>query len=510
MPKKIILQKIILVASFIFFTGFQMAQAGLVINEIMYDLDGADIDWVEVYNSGEADADLTALKLLISNSTSNHGIVKDSGSEVLHAGDYGVIVVTSQISSFLSRWSNVTNIFTSSFSLPNETAQVEINAGDKNVPIDSVTYNSSQGAVGDGQSLQLIDGSWIASTPTPGSVNVFIANNTDDATDDDDTANGDDNNADGSDGDTDDTSDDNETTNTGTNSARSSTSKSASSKKAPEPAFKAKILANTLAFTGQPHGVQVNISSSSNENVDLGRAFWNFGDGSSLEQKDNFEKLYHTYDYPGDYVVFLEYYQSKFSQTPEATSKIVIKVVPTTVVISKVGDVKDFFVELTNQASFDMDVSNWIINANGKIFILPKNSVIISKKPMTISGKTTGFSYGDQSNLKLFSATGELVFDYSASRSARSGAIARVSTGASSRAVASPEISLPMSEEGISASDLEVLVVESGATKDNSGGSYLPMISSLIFIGASASAVYFLRQKRTLSKPGDDFKILDE
>jgi hypothetical protein len=30
------------------------------------------------------------------------------------------------------------------------------------------------------------------------------------------------------------------------------------------------------------------------------------------------------------------------------------------------------------------------------------------------------------------------------------------------------------------------------------------------FLGASAGAVYFIRQKRIVSKAGDDFNILDE
>src|SRR3989338_7977531 len=109
---------ILLFVAVIFFFGFQGARAEVVINEIMYDLDGADIDWIEIYNNG-SDIDITTLKLLISNSSSNHGILKYSGSEILQQGEYGVIVVTSQISSYVSKWGSSGNIFTSSFSLPN-------------------------------------------------------------------------------------------------------------------------------------------------------------------------------------------------------------------------------------------------------------------------------------------------------------------------------------------------------------------------------------------------------
>src|SRR6266404_8939389 len=167
MSKKIILFFIGLVL----FSHSHLAHANLSVNEIMYDLDGTDIDWVEVYNSGGPDVDLSTIKILISNSTSNHAINNFSGSSVLHSGDYGVIVASSSISNYTSKWGNFGNIFTSSFTLPNDTGQIQINAGDKTQPISSVTYSSSQGASGDGNSLQLLNGSWVGAAPTPSAAN---------------------------------------------------------------------------------------------------------------------------------------------------------------------------------------------------------------------------------------------------------------------------------------------------------------------------------------------------
>ena len=40
--------------------------------------------------------------------------------------------------------------------------------------------------------------------------------------------------------------------------------------------------------------------------------------------------------------------------------------------------------------------------------------------------------------------------------------------------------------------------------------SYLPMLASIIFIGISAGAVYFIRQRKVIAKTGDDFEILDD
>jgi hypothetical protein len=484
-------KKLILVLVVIFFLSkFNLARAEVVINEVMYNLDGSDIDWVEIYNPDVGDVDLTSYFLLISNLTSNHAINNYSGSQVLHQGEYGVIVATSQISNFISKWNNSGNLFTASFSLPNvadsEIAKVEINKGDKISPLSSMTYTVSLGANGDGNSLQLMeDGSWKACEPTPGSITLSSCGNSSSS----------------------DTNTSTASSGTTSTTPTTTTTPEPKIKVIENPTMKVKILANALAFAGEPLEIKTSVLGFSNENVILGRAYWNFGDGGSFEQINNFEKFYHTYYYPGEYVLFLEYYQNSFSKTPEATSKMTIKVLPTTVTISKVGDAKDFFIELSNNASSDIDISNWFIMANGKTFILPKNSVIMSKKQMTISGKITGFVYGDQSDLKLFSSTGELVFDYSSPIEpvkilAKNSIPIKVSTALQPLGEAIP----PLAEQ-ISAEDLL-------ATPADAQVSVLPPLiiplASLVFIGTSAGAVYFIRRKKVIPQTGNDFEILDE
>ena len=345
----------------------------------------------------------------------------------------------------------------------------------------------------EGQSIQKTGtGSWIIATPTPGEANetASVSSPADNVEEDISTA-------------------------TASNEIKI--------KATSVPAIKAKILANALAFAGQPLEMETDISGLSNENVVLGRASWNFGDGSFLEQVNNFEKFYHTYYYPGEYVLFLEYYQGNFSKTPEASSKMIIKVLPITVTISKVGDAKDFFIELSNNAGSDIDISNWVISANGKIFILPKNSVILSKKIMTISGKITGFSYADRSNLKLFSSTRELIFNYPSPTAPIMVAPVKISVPLKLSNNQDSSIAKPMEEysEGenkvnstaglqITGEDFLASVASNNVVKDNPIRLYILALISTVFIGASAGAVYFIRQKKTVSKAGDDFKILDE
>ncbi len=54
------------------------------------------------------------------------------------------------------------------------------------------------------------------------------------------------------------------------------------------------------------------------------------------------------------------------------------------------------------------------------------------------------------------------------------------------------------------------IAISGGVEKINSNHSYLPIFGSVIFIGASASAVYFIRRKRVTGEEANDFEILDE
>lgn len=366
----------------ILFGSSDIVEAKIIINEIMYDAEGADVDWIEVYNTGDTQVDIATLKLLVSNSTSNHAIKSYSGSSTLLGGEYGVVVVNSQVTGFTERWS-ATNIFTASFSLPNvageQTATVEINTGDKNAPIDKVTYEEILGAKGDGSSLQLIDRAWKASVPTPGEENIFnpILSDEDEDRDtgsstDDDTATG-------------------------------------KTKTISKPKIKAKIFSSNVVFAGEPANFRAAIMENTTEGTYRGKYYWNFGDGASLTEIDYPKKQSHIYYYPGEYAVVMKYYGGVFTETPDYETRITVKSVPVEVSIKKVGGWKDFGVELLNNSAYEIDVSGWSIIAGRKFFIFPKDSIILAKKSLTISGRLTGFSAGDESEVSLYSSTGEII-----------------------------------------------------------------------------------------------------
>ena len=465
------------------------AFASVIINEVMYDLDGGDVDWVEVMNNGSSDVDLSSLKLLIDNSTSNHSINNFSGLSILHPGDYGVIVQSSEINSYTGKFGTAGNIFTSSFSLPNDAGKIEINAGDKSAPLTLVNYSSSQGASGDGNSLQLISSAWVIGNPTP-----TLANQSSNGSVSSSSSN---------------TSSINSTISSTSNESNATSETTIQSKiKAIEiPKIKTEIISNTFAFTGVPIIFKASTKGYKNEDLYVGKYFLNFGDGDATEMKviEN-SSFSHTYFYPGEYQATLEYYSSVASLEPNAIDTVIIKVISNGVFISNVGNESDFFIELSNNSSYDADISRWVFSSGNKTFIIPKDTILGEKNKIIFSPKITHFSILDKSDLKLLNANNELVFAHTNSKIPRTIFIKPKNI---SNETQNLEPFSSIEDKSLEVKDLSAKV--SGADFKNPTTSLYVWIFIFFIISVSV-IVFFIRRKQNImtQKSGDDFEILDE
>ena len=150
-----------------------IACAEVYINEIMYDLPGNDEsqEWVEIFYNDPV-RDLSGWKFI--EAGINHGLTYIRGgnnsSSIVTTGEY--IIIADDSSQFLSEHPSFTGkLFDSSFSLSNTGETLNIADGSGNV-YSSITYNSSDGANGDGKSLQRqSNNSWLTASSTPGSEN---------------------------------------------------------------------------------------------------------------------------------------------------------------------------------------------------------------------------------------------------------------------------------------------------------------------------------------------------
>jgi len=142
--------------------------AEVVINEIMYDLPGSDQgrEWIEIYNSSTSATNLEGFNI---ETTGNHRpFVLVSGSFVLPPGGMAAVVQDAEAFRIDQPYFSGT-LFESAFSLNNTSGQITLK--NKDTIIDRVSYKSTLGAKGNGDSLQKFGGSLLWSFPTPGQIN---------------------------------------------------------------------------------------------------------------------------------------------------------------------------------------------------------------------------------------------------------------------------------------------------------------------------------------------------
>lgn len=482
MSKKLIL----VLGVIVFLFGARFAFASLSINEIMYaPSNGSDYEWVEIFNSGNSSIDLDNYRFFHGETNSGPLTLKQGSDTILQPSEYALVAKSMSSYSWLNFSGMILSASTVSLPDSGDNTYIAISGPDK-VILDYVKYDTSLGGNKEsGNSLQSISGSWKGATPTPGAQNQYTA-----------------------------------TTSTGSgglalNNSVSSTSTSVpvetKSKTTEETKIKTQIIAKALGFVGSALSFSAKTYGLEGEQLYSGKYFWNFGDGDSKEIRlPDSSPLMHSYFYPGEYVVSLDYYQNYYGDIPDASSQIIIKIVSADIIISNVGDEKDFFIELTNNTDYNADISNYFLVSDKRSFNFPRNTIFFSKKKMIIAPQISGFSFEDKNSLKLVNSKREVISDYSSNQ------LAKNTARESSISVQISKINSNknnLAKAGVEAVDLTASAINSDASDQDSSSSYkfpfIPIIST-VFIGTCACAVYFIRRKKTTGEYGSDFEILDE
>ncbi len=372
----------------------QPVLAQVVISEIMYDLKGSDTlngksrEWVELANVGGSAVAVatTTWKFLDSVGSANHGLSLYQGTTTILPGGFAIIAADPQ--TFLADWPGFAGtIFGSSFSLVNSSATITLKSNATTV-VDQVTYASTTGAAGDGNSLGLSGGVWKALAPTLGALNQGgqgtvpegQAGSSAATTTADTTSSG----ADSPSGTT--LSDDTGKTNWPV-----------------EPQIISRIVGPALGIAGADiifKGEAVGLDKKPVKNV---RYLWNFGDGATKEG----ESVMHAYNFPAEYVVILEVSSGNF----EGASRYRIKIVPADIVIADVVSGPDGKIELLNNAKQELDLSWWRVRSGNQFFTLPKNTKILPAGRLPLSSLVMGFAVAD-SDVALLYPNGSLAYQF--------------------------------------------------------------------------------------------------
>lgn len=322
---------------FLFFTPIASGQ--MVINEIMYDLEGSDsgYEWIEVYNNGAESVDLTGWKF---NDGSNHNLDISSekggqGSFVVTPAEY--IILTGGALLFLSEHSGYSGtVIDTVMSLNNTSEILSLIDVDSN-EVDSVTYTNELGANGDGESLQLINGVFKASSPTLGSVNI-LSTSSESPTPNEEVDNDE---------------------SVEENISGGMTYPTKQQIFADAGGDKTVIVGADTIFTGTAHGLKGEVLKNA-------RYVWNFGDGVLREGKS----ILHTYQYPNTYTVTLSVSSLEYS----AIDRITVDAHKAEVAI---GVANDEYIEVINNSDYELDVSLWSLVSGEQTFRLPKNTIIL-------------------------------------------------------------------------------------------------------------------------------------
>ncbi|KKU50505.1 MAG: hypothetical protein UX71_C0001G0160 [Parcubacteria group bacterium GW2011_GWA1_47_10] len=466
-PKSIL----ILVLVF-FFSGFNLARAELVINEFVSDPESGS-EWIELRNPSSSEINLDGwnwTELASPGGESEHESSPRNLTGIIPASGFFVISITN-VNGVLNNGGDSIGLY------------------DGTTPKDRVTFGAVSGYQVDlekpakGKSGALISGSWQTNQePTKGTANPSFGS----SDNDDNNDNADDNN-----------------NNNDDNDEPSSVSTATPAK------IKTEVSVRNIAYVGIPLAFQGKVTQGG-EQVHGGKYFWNFGDGDFREVKViNVDKFTHTYFYPGEYTVIFEHYPNYFTEEPDASENLNIKVIEPQVAISRVGDADDFFVELSNNTDYDVDMSGWFLLGNIKSFTIPKNTFLTKNKKIVIPGRTSGLMLSDLPALKLATPSREIVFEY----------FPNVPTSTPQKPVSSKNAknleAEPPSEDNISnLENLGANVANAGVLGEEntrtSPPSFTWPIIFLGFVGVSAYAVYAIRHKKLAPGAGNDFELLDE
>jgi len=335
----------------------------------MYNPEGSDTgkEWIEIYNNGDEQIDLTGWKLFENNT--NHKINPGEDGEGLNLPPNTFGIIVDNVAKFKENYGSFDGlIFDSVFSLSNTGEVLIIRDSDLN-DIDSVDYISDWGANGDGQTLQIIDGNWVVGGSTMGGENSLSLNSSGDV---------------------------------GSGDGGSSNSPSSGKNSITKFMIYADAGVDRKVIVGADTMFEAKAFGLDDKPLENARYVWSFGEGTRSEGKN----ILHTYNYPGEYVVILNVSSGEYS----ASDRVVVKAVPAEIVISSV-DIINNFIEIYNKSSYEINLSWWRIKSGKDYFTLPKDTVILPNNKIKFSPQTIGLNIGNINQIYLLYPNG-LVADY--------------------------------------------------------------------------------------------------
>ena len=361
-----------------------LAKASVYISEIMYDIDGSDDkkEWVEIYNDSAGEINLKDWRFYDgSNRILNEPPVNGGrGSLVLLAYNYAIL--SSDATTTVANYPAYSGIvIDTAMSLGNTSETLKIIDASGTI-IDTVSYNSSMGANGDGNSLQKINGIWSANSPTFGYTNASSAQSSSSS------ANSQENQS--------------SSANSSSSSAEAVVASGSIAYNYKNEQISANAGEDKTAVAGADVVLEGKAYGFKKEPLLNARHLWNLGDGSYKEGKN----IRHIYKYPGNYIAVLNVSSGDIS----ASDRINIKVIPNEL---RIIETKSEFIKLKNKSGIILDISGWFLKAGGAIFKFPDYSLVAANSELMISSDVSKLEFADNNfSAEILYPNNSVAFSY--------------------------------------------------------------------------------------------------
>jgi hypothetical protein len=217
------------------------------------------------------------------------------------------------------------------------------------------------------------------------------------------------------------------------------------------------------------------------EPLENARFWWNFGDGSSQEGR----AVSHIFSIPGIYTVGLHVSSGIYA----VSDYLAVTVIPNQLKVESVIPGEQGFVRLKNPGDVGVDIGGWLLEAQGKQFIIPWRTKIAKGSVVALPNQITGLNQVSLDDLALRYPNSVLALQYKRVSQAVSLEIKQQETPVS--------VSLPSelpSEPDMRESSTSPTVSKEFASTSSSANSRLLFIVAVLLSLAAAVGFIILRR----------------
>lgn len=229
------------------------------------------------------------------------------------------------------------------------------------------------------------------------------------------------------------------------------------------------------------------------------RFVWNFGDGTTAEGS----KVFHTYAYPGKYLVSV----SAAYNYSAGVDRVVVEAVGASVALKAEGDGS---LLLQNMSSVEINIGAWRLVEGERLYIIPEDTRILAKEGVRFAAAVTGLA-----------GTPSTILRYPNGSQAATATVADESPLRGERVTAAELLSAPVAAQKTEAPQAKVAeqsssgeVLGASATQssgDSSTGFWASVAGLTVLLTGGAVAAYYLRPHRFVgsetSPTADEFNI---